>query len=108
MTVQETASSREDAAEFAAEWERWHKQHEDRLAAPDGFLAITSINWLSETPARFADAPGQWSADATGVVVVLDEGEELSLDGAAIRGRHHFGRIPERGGVFPTDGTSVY
>ncbi|MGH3120580.1 MAG: DUF1684 domain-containing protein [Trebonia sp.] len=103
MTVQDT-----QATGFAAEWERWHKQHEDRLASPDGFLAITSINWLSETPARFADAPGAWSADDSGVSVILDDGEELELDGAVIRGRHHFGRIPERGGVFPRDASAVY
>jgi uncharacterized protein (DUF1684 family) len=103
MTVQDVSST-----EFAAQWESWHKEHEDRLAAPDGFLAITSINWLSETPARFGDAPGEWSADESGVTVVLGDGEELTLGGAAIRGRHHFGRIAERGGVFPSDGSSVY
>src|SRR6202012_2236112 len=70
MTVQDT-----QATEFTAEWERWHKQHEDRLAAPDGFLAITSINWLSETPARFADAPGAWTAAEAGGSVLLDDGE---------------------------------
>ena len=61
MTAQDT-----ETTEFAAEWEHWHKQHEDRLAAPDGFLAITSINWLTETPTRFADAPGVWAADDSG------------------------------------------
>jgi uncharacterized protein (DUF1684 family) len=95
--------------EFAADWERWHKQHQDRLAAPDGFLAITSINWLTPAPSRFADAPGEWSADASGVTVVLREGEDLTLDGAPIgSGTHHLGRIPERGGVFPADANGVY
>jgi uncharacterized protein len=103
MTVQDVSP-----AQFAAEWESWHKEHTGRLAAPDGFLAITSINWLTETPTRFADAPGEWTATADGVTVVLGDGEELTLDGATIRGRHHFGQVPERGGVFPSDGTSVY
>src|SRR6185437_14975678 len=103
MTAQDT-----EATEFAAEWEHWHKQHEDRLAAPDGFLAITSINWLTETPTRFADAPGAWAADDSGVSVVLDDGETLELDGAVLRGRHHFGRIPERGGRFRRDASAVY
>ena len=94
--------------DFTADWEAWHKKHEDRFAAPDGFLAITSINWLTETPARFPDAPGEWAADDSGVSVVLAPGEELTLDGAVITGRHHFGRITERGGVFPGDGTAVY
>jgi len=94
--------------DFAADWAAWHKQHEDRLAAPDGFLAITSINWLTEVPARFPDAPGEWSADDSGVTVDLAPGEELTLDGALVTGRHHFGRIPERGGVFPADAAGVY
>jgi uncharacterized protein len=108
MTAQDIEATETESTEFGAEWERWHKEHEDRLAAPDGFLAITSINWLSETPARFADAPGAWSADDSGVSVLLGDGEALELDGAVIRGRHHFGRIPERGGVFPSDASGVY
>jgi uncharacterized protein (DUF1684 family) len=51
---------------FAAEWAAWHSKHEDRRAAPDGFLAITSINWLTEAPTRFPDAPGEWTANDTG------------------------------------------
>ena len=96
------------ASDFTADWNAWHKKHEDRLAAPDGFLAITSINWLTETPARFPDAPGEWSADDSGVTVTLAPGEELTLDGAQITGQHHFGQIPERGGVFPADADGVY
>ena len=94
--------------DFTADWDAWHKKHEDRLAAPDGFLAITSINWLTETPARFPDAPGEWSADDSGVTVTLAPGEDLTLDGTPITGRHHFGQIPERGEVFPSDTAGVY
>src|SRR6202046_1607181 len=86
----------------AADWDGWHKQHEDRLAAPDGFLAITSINWLTETPTRFPDAPGEWAADDSGITVDLAPGEELTLDGTRITGRHRFGQIPERGGRLPS------
>jgi hypothetical protein len=94
--------------DFAADWAAWHKKHEDRFAAADGFLAITSINWLTETPARFPDAPGEWAADDSGVTVELAPGEELILDGTRITGRHHFGQIPERGGLFPRDAAGVY
>ncbi|HET6499266.1 MAG TPA: DUF1684 domain-containing protein [Amycolatopsis sp.] len=101
-------SQASQASDFTADWNAWHKKHQDRLAAPDGFLAITSINWLTETPARFPDAPGEWSADDSGVTVTLAPGEELTLDGTQITGRHHFGLIPERGGVFPADAAGVY
>jgi uncharacterized protein len=94
--------------DFAADWDAWHKEHEDRLAAPDGFLAITSINWLTRTPTRFPDAPGEWAADDSGVTVHLAPGEELTLDGIRITGRHHFGQIAERGGLFPEDAVGVY
>ena len=74
------------STDFAADWSAWHKQHEARLAAPDGFLAITSINWLTETPTRFPDAPGEWAADDSGITVDLAPGEELTLDGTRITG----------------------
>ena len=96
------------STDFAADWGAWHKQHEARLAAPDGFLAITSRNWLTETPIRFADAPGEWAADDSGITVHLAPGEELTLDGTGITGQHHFGQIPERGGLFPADAAGVY
>ncbi len=99
----------EASSEFTADWELWHAQHQERLAAPDGFLAITSINWLSPALARFTDAPGEWSADDCGITVVLGDGEELTLDGALLSsGTHHLGRVPERGGVFPADANGVY
>jgi hypothetical protein len=94
--------------DFAADWEAWHKEHEERFAAPDGFLAITSINWLTEVPARFADAPGEWAVSDSGVTVDLAPGEELTLDGTRITGHHNFGPVPERGGLFPRDAAAVY
>jgi uncharacterized protein (DUF1684 family) len=96
------------STDFAADWGAWHKQHEARLAAPDGFLAITSRNWLTGTPTRFPDAPGEWAADDSGITVDLAPGEELTLDGSRITGQYHFGQIPERGGLFPKDAVGVY
>ncbi len=58
MTVQDI-----DRETFTADWTRWHRQHEAKLADPHGFLAITGLHWLSAEPQRFADAPGAWSAD---------------------------------------------
>ncbi|HEX7659731.1 MAG TPA: DUF1684 domain-containing protein [Pseudonocardiaceae bacterium] len=92
---------------FVAEWQAWHHAQEGRIGAPHGFLAITSLNWLTDEPQRFADAPGAWSTGADGVTVVLDEGEELAVDGVPVRGRHSFGVIPERGSVNATAGDAV-
>jgi hypothetical protein len=93
---------------FASQWRRWHDQHEVQRADPHGFLAITSLNWLTPQPRRFADAPGAWHAGPSGVTVELGPGEELTLDHETIRGTHSFGRIPERGSLLPRDDTSAY
>jgi uncharacterized protein (DUF1684 family) len=85
--------------QFARQWHEWHAQHEARIGDRHGFLAVTSINWLDQTPQRFADAPGEWLTDATGVHVTLADGEEITVDGRLVRGSYDFGVIPERGGV---------
>lgn len=62
---------------------------------------------LHSLPVRFPDAPGMWSTGGEGVVVTLDEGAELVIDGETVRGRHEFGVIPERGGVNAVWGDAV-
>ena len=94
-------------AEFSAAWQAWHAGQQARLADPHGFLAITSIHWLTETPERFDDAPGAWRTGPDGVTVELAGDEELVIDSAAVRGRHSFGVIPERGGVNAIWGDAV-
>ncbi|MCI3275138.1 DUF1684 domain-containing protein [Streptomyces cylindrosporus] len=102
MTVQDV-----DRVSFAAEWQEWHRQKEEVLSGPHGFLAITSLRWLTEEPARFEDAPGAWSATADGVVVELAEDEEVTVEGQRVRGRHDFGVLPERGSVYVGWGDAV-
>ena len=87
------------AEQFAEEWRDWHTEHEGRIGDRHGFLAVTSINWLTDTPQRFPDAPGAWTSDATGVHVVLVEGETIVVDGESISGSHDFGLISERGDI---------
>ncbi len=89
---------------FEQQWTDWHADHESALAAPHGFLAVTSLNFLGATPTRFPDAPGEWSSTSTGVRVDLAPDESLDLDGETIAGRHDFGVLPERGGVTVTSG----
>ncbi|OIJ63270.1 DUF1684 domain-containing protein [Streptomyces mangrovisoli] len=104
MTVQDSPRT---ADTFAADWEAWHLQKDATLAHEHGFLAITALHWLSAEPGRFADAPGTWSSDADGVTVVLDDGDELVVDGTVVRGRHVFGVLPERGDVKAVWGDAV-
>ncbi|MCX5254806.1 hypothetical protein OOK27_11555 [Streptomyces canus] len=78
--------------------EDWYRAQEARLAAPHGFPGLAGLHWLDGRPQRFTDAPGAHTG-ADGVVVVLDDGEELVVDGTPVRGEHHFGVLPVRGGV---------
>lgn len=96
-----------DQKNFTEEWERWHAEKEAQLAGPHGFLAITSLRWLSAEPERFEDAPGAWSATAAGVVVELADGEELTIGGEVVTGRHDFGVIGERDSLYPGFGDGV-
>ena len=102
MTVQDISTT-----EFTQAWADWHREHETRRAAPDGFLAITSLRWLSPEPQRFDDAPGAWTTGPGGPVVELADGEELVIGGTAVHGRHEFGPIPERGGISAVTGDAV-
>ncbi|MDN3025821.1 DUF1684 domain-containing protein [Streptomyces sp. S.PB5] len=99
MTVQDVDQGI-DRVSFVREWEEWHRQKEEVLSGPHGFLAITGLHWLGAEPERFEDAPGAWSSTAEGVVVELAEGEELTVDGEPVRGRHDFGVIAERDSVY--------
>lgn len=105
MTVQDHTTT--DFETFTQDWQDWHGRQEARLADPHGFLAITSLRWLTSAPERFDDAPGRWSTGPEGVRVLLDEGEELLVDGVAVRGEHGFGVIAERASLFPASGDAV-
>ncbi|GII23201.1 DUF1684 domain-containing protein [Planosporangium mesophilum] len=93
MTIQETTINQDT---FRADWDAWHEAHEKARADRHGFLAISGLHWLTGEPQRFPDAPGAWSTGPDGVVVDLDEGEELTIDGHTVRGRHSFGPLAER------------
>ncbi|WP_041841198.1 DUF1684 domain-containing protein [Actinoplanes friuliensis] len=89
------------------QWETWHAGHERRLADPHGFLAITSLNFLTAEPQRFPDAPGSWSTGPDGVTVDLADGETLTVRGQTVTGLHHFGPLAERSGVDAVAGDAV-
>ena len=102
MTVQDL-----DTTAYAGQWQQWHREHEAQLAAPHGFLAITGLHWLDAEPQRWPDAPGTWRSADDRVTVVLDEGEDLSVDGVPVHGEYTFAPIPERGGINAKAGDAV-
>ncbi|SEO46324.1 DUF1684 domain-containing protein [Trujillonella endophytica] len=96
-----------DTDTFATEWARWHEQKEANLASPHGFLAVTVLSWLSEEPQRIPGVPGSWVAGPQGVVVTLDEGEQLEVGGAPVTGEHAFGELGLRESVATVAGDTV-
>ncbi|OIJ27049.1 DUF1684 domain-containing protein [Nocardioides luteus] len=92
---------------FTQDWATWHEEHEKKRASAHGFLAITSIRWLTEEPETYDDVPGAWSTGPEGIVVSLAPGESLIVDGVEVTGRHSFGVIDERGGVTAAFGDAV-
>lgn len=108
MTIQQpTGTDLAERTDFARQWEEWSREHERVLADPHGFLTITSLRWLDERPTRFPDAPGAWSTTDEGVFVELEQGEELTLEGVELSGRHGFGVIAERASVYVASGDAV-
>lgn len=89
-----TAPTTETA--FETEWRQWHEAVEQRRREPHGFLAYTSFNLLSDDPQRFDDVPGTWTTGPEGVVVELDAGQTLEVDGVSVEGRYEWGVIAER------------
>jgi uncharacterized protein len=102
MTVQEV-----DKLSFLQEWAQWHAEHEAALADEHGWLAITSVNWLTNEAQRFIDAPGAWLTGQDGVLVVLDRSEDLRVDGRPVYDQYAFEPIAERGGINAASGNSV-
>jgi uncharacterized protein (DUF1684 family) len=83
---------------YSDDWADWHAEHERRRSAPHGFLAVTGLHWLSGSPQRFDDAPGEWWSSPGGVTVTLRDGEELTLAGRTLgAGAHDLGKVDEEG-----------
>ncbi|MGG5170587.1 DUF1684 domain-containing protein [Pseudarthrobacter sp. J1738] len=106
-----TAVETETTTSFAAEWNHWHAAHEQNRTHPYGFLAVTHLHWLGDSPAVLEGAPGVWSVQDDAVRVILEPGESLLQDGKELNQGAGtsvtFGPIPERDGINLTSGESV-
>jgi uncharacterized protein (DUF1684 family) len=85
--------------EFGDAWQAWREDREERLRSPHGWLAITAIHWLTATPERFDDVPGEWwSGGALEATVALGPGETLDSGGTVLgAGEHRLGPLDEIG-----------
>src|SRR5262245_62038857 len=45
------------AGDYTAEIERWRRERETRLRAPDGWLSLAGLTWLHPGANRFGAAP---------------------------------------------------
>jgi hypothetical protein len=79
------------AQEFTQEWQAWHTDREHDLAAPYGWLALVSLDWLEDGPREYPGLPGRWWQEADGSVAHVDpQGAQLSHEGTALTGVHTF------------------
>ena len=98
-----------DRTTFEQDWADWRRQHEAVLAGEHGFLAITSLNWLTAEPQHFPDAPGTWRSDADGVTVQVYAAPgyvEFERDGQQFRLTAFNGHSPGSLNILFTDATS--
>ncbi|WP_066287113.1 DUF1684 domain-containing protein [Arthrobacter sp. B6] len=66
----------------AARLERWQRFRANRnkaLAAPHGWLTLTSFQWLETQPAAVELVPGLWSTDGTTAVLTASAQDGLTL-----------------------------
>jgi len=67
-------------------WREWLDRRGRDLRAPYGWLSLVGLHWLDSTPRRFADLPGEWSAEAGVIRVKASVSDGLSHDGQLFDG----------------------
>jgi len=104
-------STRTETLAFEEQWRNWRAAHQESVADPHGFLAVTDLHWLDDRPCAYPHAPGLWSVSDDQVAVVLAPEEKLSLHGVELNlgtgTRHVFAPMAERDGIFLNHGCAV-
>lgn len=67
------------------DWETWHRDREEQLRTPHGWLSLTALHWLDGTARAFDDLPGTWRVTGDGGVELTADGE-AALDGTPVTG----------------------
>lgn len=68
---------------FTTDWRAWHREREEVLLGPHGWLSITALHWLTGSPRRFPGVPGAWHTVGDAAIVTAEPCEELDVPGAA-------------------------
>jgi len=63
--------------DLQTEWDAWHSDREEELAAPHGWLSLRSLSWLTPEPSPVDGVPGRWSATPDGVVLTAATADDL-------------------------------
>lgn len=74
---------------FTEQWQEWRTKRERDLADPYGWLALVSLDWLSDEPRTYDTAPGVWWQDAE-AAYVDPQGAELTYQGEPVTGALRF------------------
>ena len=67
------------------EWAAWHREREEQLRTPHGWLSLTALHWLDATARSFDGIPGTWRATGDGGVELTADGD-AALDGTPVAG----------------------
>lgn len=68
---------------FTEQWQDWKTTREAELAEPYGWLALVSLDWLTDSPREYPGIPGRWWQDADAAYVDAG-GASLTYEGAPI------------------------
>jgi uncharacterized protein len=77
------------AEPFTKAWQDWHTDRERELADEHGWLALVSLDWLTDTPQAYGDVPGLWWQDED--AAYLDpRGADVTYHGEPVTGVQRF------------------
>lgn len=95
------------ATDLHTAWDAWHAEREEQLRAPDGWLSLTALHWLTPEPSTVEGLPGRWSATADGVRITAAAADGLVVGGVGVDGTVMSHPVDGRPGTLVTVGERV-
>ncbi|ACU36901.1 DUF1684 domain-containing protein [Actinosynnema mirum] len=83
---------------FIEQWRRWKDERERTLAAPLGWLALVSLDWLDDRPRGYAGLPGVWWQDED-AAYFDPQGAQASQSGFPVLGQSRFELVDSGAGA---------